>query len=375
MFDDGAEQFLDDAYGDDEHAKAAARADIAAMHDHVGADATAAHDLIALQVWKTLRALGISEGRFLALGPYPEVLAGLPPSERRLEPGQASGFTGQIPSGRDLSTTWPHHGTVLRAMDEDTFHDEHDVVLSVAPYVDVALHRPGITDQRRLVQTVGVVSMLEATEPGGFAVALVSQELLDDPDPQFRQYIAHLGELAGAVRLPAGALRTDPGNDRCVDLLVLRRHLGAPHHPHTFLRSSTYERDGLQTHLNAYYQEYPEQMLGQPTIQRTIWSPAELTVRPSDAGLEHDLAVGMDAIVTFAREMGLTADTLESPREAYEVDLDAPIPLVPTDLPQEAYIVDPDTARERIAELRADRRPPDPDGPPRPRGPGAGPGM
>jgi hypothetical protein len=376
MLDDRVERFLDDAYGDDEHAKAAARADITAMHDHHAADATAAQDLIAGHVWKTLRELGIYEGMFLAHGPDPEVLAGLPPSERRLEPGQTSGFTGQIPAGRDPATSWPHHGTILRVMDGDTFHDEHDAVIGVAPYVDVALRRPGIADQRQLTQTIGVLTMLETTEPGGFTVALVSQELLDDPDPQFRQYIAHLGELAGAVRLPAGALRTDPGNDCCVDLLVLRRHFRAPRNPHTFLRSLPYERDGLQAHLNEYYLKHPEQILGDPTIQQTIWSPAQLTVRPSTAGLEHDLAVGMSAIVTYARQAGLTADTLASPLEAYEINLDAPIRYIPVDVPDNAHIVDLDAARDRISQLRAARPPTGPaSGPPRPSGPKPGPGM
>ncbi|GAA4707719.1 MULTISPECIES: hypothetical protein [Promicromonospora] len=376
MFNDEVERFLDDAYDDDEHAKAAARADIAAMHDHDAADATAAHDLIARHVWKTLRELGIYEGRFLAHGPDPEVLAGLPPSERRLEPGQANGFTGQIPAGHDPATSWPHHGTILRVMDGDTFHDEHDAVIGVAPYVDVALRRPGIADQRQLTQTIGVLTMLETTEPGGFTVALVSQELLDDPDPQFRQYIAHLGELAGAVRLPAGALRTDPGNDSCVDILVLRRHFGAPRNPHTFLRSLAYERNGLQAHLNEYYLKHPEQILGDPTIQQTIWSPAELTVRPYSVGLEHDLAVGMSAIVTYARQAGLTADTLASPLEAYETNLDAPKRYVSLDLPGDTHRVDLDVARDRINQLRSAQQAPDSEnGPSRPGGTKPSPGM
>ena len=218
--------------------------------------------------------------------------------------------------------------------------------------------------------------MLEATEPGGFAVALVSQELLDDPDPQFRQYIAHMSELAGAVRLPAGALRVDPGNDRCVDLLLLRRHFGAPRHPHGFLRSLAYERNGLQAHLNEYYLEHPEQILGEPTIRKTIWSPAELTVEPSGARLEHDLAAGMSAVVTYARQTRLTADTLASPLEAYEANLDAPKRYVPVDLPGDTHRVDLDVARDRIHQLRSAQQAPDSEnGPPRPDGTKPSPGM
>ena len=370
MFGDDIEQYLTEAYGDDEQAKAAARADMSAMLDHRTADATDAHALIARQIWKTLRGLGISEGRMLVLGPDPEVFAGLPPSEQRMEPGDSAGFTAQIPPGRDPDATWPHSGTVLRVLDDDTFHDEYDAVIAVAPYVDVAMHRRSSGDLRQLTQTTGVVSALENTEPGGFVIAMVSQELLDAPDPGFREYIAGLGELVGAVRLPAGALRPEPGNDGRVDLLVLRRHFGQPVKPHTFLRSLVHEDNELRAHLNEYYLAHRKQLLGLQTIQATTWGPPELTVLPSGKNLEHDLAAGLTAVVTHARQAGLTADTSASPRSAYEINLDAPIDYIPVDLPDNVQGVDLDVARDRVNRLRAQRQTPSPDhdesGPTRP---------
>jgi len=360
MLGDDFEQYLTEAYGDDEQAKAAARADMSAMLDHRTADATDAHALIARHVWKTLRWLGISEGRMLVHGPDPEVFAGLPPSERRLEPGTAAGFTAQIPPGRDPDATWPHSGTVLRVLDDDTFHDEYDAVIAVAPYVDVAMHRRNSGDLRQLTQTTGVVSALENTEPGGFVIAMVSQELLDAPDPAFREYIAGLADLVGAVRLPAGALRPEPGNDGRVDLLVLRRHFGQPSEPQIFLRSLVHEDNGLRAHLNAYSLAHPKQVLGLLTIQATSWGPPELTVLPSGRGLEHDLTTGLTAIVAYARQAGLTADTVASPRTAYEINLDAPIDYIPVDLPDNIHGVDLDAARDRINRLRAQRQTPSP---------------
>jgi hypothetical protein len=87
MLDDDLERALDRAYGGDDHAKAAGRADLVAMHDHDTMDAAGPHELIARKLWGALRTLGISGGRMLALGQDAELFAGLPAAERCLRPG------------------------------------------------------------------------------------------------------------------------------------------------------------------------------------------------------------------------------------------------------------------------------------------------
>lgn len=173
------ERLLEEAYGNDEHAKSAARADITAMPDHQSVDATDAHETIASLVWRTLRELGIRGGRMLVVGQDPEVFAGLPASERRLPPGDANGFTAAIPQ-TGSSDGQPHLGLTLRAFDDDA-PDEYDVVIAVPPHVDVSLHRAGVTTARRVAQTLMIIGCLEHTETGGYLVALASREVLDDP--------------------------------------------------------------------------------------------------------------------------------------------------------------------------------------------------
>lgn len=334
-----------DAFGDD-RTKAAARADAVAMTDHRAADATARHELISRLVWKSLRTLGIGGGRMLVIGQDAEVFAGLPAPERRLAPGASGGFAATIPSDG-----WPHAGLQLRAFSDDAPRDERAVVIAVPHYSDVALHRPGAVEARRIAQTLGMVGALANTEPGGYTVALAAKEVLDDPDREGRNLLAGLGELVGAVRLPAGALRKDPGNDACVDLLLLRRHYGTPVQPHTFLPTVQRHVDGHPVQMNQYYLENPHHLLGRLGAQSNPWGPPELTVLPRRRDLQADLADSLKTIVEYARYVGLTANTEHS------VDFDTPIGYVPVDLPNRIQGIELDAARARIQQLRAKRQP------------------
>jgi hypothetical protein len=346
MFDDFDEQQASDAFSDDDRAKAAARADAVAMTDHRAADATARHELLSRLVWRSLRTLGIGGGRMLVIGQDPEVFAGLPASERRLVPGSPGGFAATIPSDG-----WPHAGLQLRLFNDDSPRDERDVVIAIPHYSDVALHRPGAVEARRIAQTLGIVGSLANTEPGGYTIALTAKEVLDDPDREGRNLLAGLGELVGAVRLPAGALRKDPGNDASVDLLLLRRHYGDPVQPHTFLPARQHRIDGHPVQINEYYLDNPHHVLGRLSAHSSPWGPPELTVLPAKRDLHTGLAGALTTIVEYARYVGLTANT------EYSVDFDAPIGYAPVDQPKNVQGVELDTTRARIQQLRAKRQP------------------
>jgi hypothetical protein len=337
--------FDGDMLGDDHKSKAAARADAVAMTDHRAADATARHELISRLVWKSLRNLGISGGKMLVIGQDPEVFAGVPASERRLAPGAPGGFAAQIPSD-----SWPHTGLQLRVFSDDSPGDERDVVFAVPHYSDVALHRSGAVEARRVAQTLGIVGALASTEPGGYTIALTAKEVLDDPDREGRNLLAGLGELVGAVRLPSSALRSDPGNEACVDLLLLRRHYGAPVQPHTFLPSKQHRIDGHPVQINEYYLDNPHHVLGRLGADRSPWGPPELTVVPSKRDLHAELSGALATIVEYARYVGLTANT------EYSVDFGTPTGFVPVDLPKNMQGVELDAARARIQQLRANRQ-------------------
>lgn len=343
MFED-LDRVLDEVYGDDERAKAAARADATAIIDHRTTDASDTYAMIARNVWAALRRLGIGGGTMLVLGQDPEIFAGLPRDERRLEPGALAGFTATVPLATAGTGLAPHPGLRLRQWDSES-RVAHDVVIGVPEWSDVALHRPGAAAERRVEQVIGILGCLANTAKGGYAVTMVNSGVLDDLDHEGRRLIAELGELVGAVRLPAGALRENPGNDAVVDLLIWRRSFGLPVEGHPFLPAHPQQLNGHRVHINEYYLARPRQVLGRLTARTSPWGPPEMTVLPfTGLGLDRDVTAALDAIVQHACDVGLTAATDHS------IDLDAPIGYQLTNRSEAR------AARERVTRLREQRR-------------------
>ncbi|RPF21432.1 hypothetical protein EDD34_2059 [Myceligenerans xiligouense] len=360
MFDDDLEHALNRAYGDDEHAKAAMRADVVAMHDHDAADAAPAYQLTARKLWGALRVLGISGGRMLVLGQDAELFAGLPVEERRLRAGDHAGFTASIPTTTAVSRAEmaPHPNLHLHTWQSDQNKGRYDVVIAVPGYTDVVLHREKAATERRARQILGLVGCLANTDVGGYTVGLVSRDVLDDGDVDSRRLLTEFGELVGALRLPSGALRDNPGNDAVVDLMILRRHDGAPLKPHQFLPSPVQDLRGDQVRVNQYFLNHPNHVLGQLGTRTSPWGPPEPVVHPTGLGLDRDLTAGLAAITSHARDAGLTAATAQCP------DLDAPIDYTLV------HRSDVDSIRRRVQALRAsrvrpanERRPAQPEGP------------
>ncbi|WP_125778015.1 hypothetical protein [Antribacter gilvus] len=347
------DRWLDEAYDGDEHAKAAARADLTAMADHHAVHATDAHEVIATPLWRNLRAMGVPGGRMLVVGQDPEVLAGVPSDERRLHPGAAGGFFAQIPESATPSEA-PHPGLTLRLFD-DTAPDRYDVVVHLPQHVDVSLHRPGIADARRQAQVMAILGCLAHTEPGGYCITLASREVMDSPDRRSREQLARHGELVGAVRLPSGALRPGlPGNESCVDLLIFRRPLvpGTDTAPCVFLPTHDHRVGEAVVELNQYWLANPLNVFGELEARASTWGPPDLAVRPARGyRLFPSLALRLEDIVDHAHAAGLTAETSAAVdariREAQRDDPDTPINYTLV------HRHDLDDVRRRITALRA----------------------
>lgn len=136
---------------------------------------------------------------------------------------------------------------------------------------------------------------------------------MDAPDNRSRELIASRGELVGAVRLPAGALRPGlPGNDAVVDLLIFRRPLIPGSHitPCTFLPTHEQRPSNSIVLVNQYWLAHPHHVLGDLDTRLSPWAPCTLTVRPTPGHrLFANLSLRLEDIVDHAHATGLTAET------------------------------------------------------------------
>ena len=108
---------------------------------------------------------------------------------------------------------------------------------------------------------------VDALRPGGVMAMVVTNRFMDGAKDQARQYIAERADLLGAIRLPNDAFAKNAGTEVTTDIIFLRKPLENE-------TSSSANRSWLQTvdftdkqgnvvPLNKYFEQHPENMLGE----------------------------------------------------------------------------------------------------------------
>ncbi|WP_330444887.1 hypothetical protein [Streptomyces anulatus] len=152
-----------------------------------------------------------------------------------------------------------------------------------------------------------VLKSLAMTRPGGITELITSRFTLDGKDPAARERMYDLGDLVGAVRLPAGAHHETAGTDVVTDVLFLRRWAeGEPRGDSRWLTATERILPGHEepVSVNDYFGAHPQYVLGE--LRATV-----VGERDAAGGLVEATA----AIAVTARTAGLTATPATVPGE------------------------------------------------------------
>ncbi|MFI2764864.1 SNF2-related protein [Streptomyces echinatus] len=155
-----------------------------------------------------------------------------------------------------------------------------------------------------------VLKSLYATRPGGVVALITSRYTMDAEKPDARERMYQLGDLVGAVRLPARAHAAAAGTDVVTDVLFLRRRMpGEEPGGKTWLTSRKRVLPGHNDELavNAYFDAHPEYVLGELRAGSREWGPEVAVVGRTDQAPAESLAAAAVAIAVEARAAGLTA--------------------------------------------------------------------
>lgn len=155
-----------------------------------------------------------------------------------------------------------------------------------------------------------VLKSLYATRPGGVVALITSRYTMDAEKPDARERMYQLGDLVGAVRLPARAHMAAAGTDVVTDVLFLRRRMpGEEPGDKTWLTSRKRALPGHDDELavNAYFDAHPEYVLGELRAGSREWGPEVTVVGRTDQSPAESLAAAAAAIAVEARAAGLTA--------------------------------------------------------------------
>ncbi|MGV9509304.1 hypothetical protein ACWDQZ_27265 [Streptomyces tendae] len=252
---------------------------------------------IAEAMWEGLRSFGFDRGDVLEAGSGAGTFFGVAPDGARLTGVELDPTTARI-----AQTIYPHANVLNESFAEtDARPGTFDAAIGNVPFAQIPfddkrypaenLHNGFITKEIALVR------------PGGITAVITSRQTLDSKGDKARRKMAQYGDLIGAVRLPSGVFN-DAGTGVTTDVLVFRRREDGTEPADTsWLDAPERDINGTPHHINAYFDEHPEHILGTLTTASTQYGP-QPTVKGDPAKAAEQLRAALDDIATKAKADG-----------------------------------------------------------------------
>ena len=252
-------------------------------------------EYIVRAVWAGVLRLGFRGGRVLEPGIGRGLFPALMPKTLR----DVSHVTGV-----ELDPITTRIAKLLRP--RATIVNEDFARSSLKQHFDLAIGNPPFSDRTvrsdRAFRSLGlrlhdyfIVKAIDRLKPDGIAAFVTSHGTLDKADATARQQIAAMADLLGAIRLAEGSFRADAGTDVVVDILFFRkRRDGEAIASDAWIdlaeaRAAT-EDDGA-IHVNRYFAEHPDMVLGDHALRRGIYGPDETYTCLPHAGSDLETAL------------------------------------------------------------------------------------
>ncbi|MFF0698458.1 SNF2-related protein [Streptomyces tendae] len=252
---------------------------------------------IAEAMWEGLRSFGFDRGDVLEAGSGAGTFFGVAPDGARLTGVELDPTTARI-----AQAIYPHANVLNESFAEtDARPGTFDAAIGNVPFAQIPfddkrypaenLHNGFITKEIALVR------------PGGITAVITSRQTLDSKGDKARRKMAQYGDLLGAVRLPSGVFN-DAGTGVTTDVLVFRRREDGTEPADTsWLDAPERDINGTPHHINAYFDEHPEHILGTLTTASTQYGP-QPTVKGDPAKAAEQLRAALDDIATKAKADG-----------------------------------------------------------------------
>lgn len=255
-------------------------------HQAAGASILNAHytsrDVIN-SVWDAVRRLGFTGGQALEPAAGVGNFIGLTPADLRGRTAWTAAELDDI-SGRLLTKLYPH-ARVHRGGFETArvSPNSQDLVISNVPFA-----KEGPRDKRYpkfSLHNYFFARALDLVKPAGIVAAITSDSTMDNAaSREAREYFADKADLVGAMRLPNTAFKKNAGTEVTTDVLFFRKKDGraAPMPAEPFGRTvGAQTKGGEPLEINEYFARHPEMMLGQMSLEGTMYGPDQQALLPT----------------------------------------------------------------------------------------------
>ncbi|PNG21060.1 DEAD/DEAH box helicase family protein, partial [Streptomyces cahuitamycinicus] len=263
-------------------------------------------------VWGAVRKLGFKGGQVLEPGSGSGNFIGLAPT--LLRGVRMTGVEVERNTAAISRYLYPDADIITSGLEEVPLADGgFDAVVGNVPYGRYKrfdkVHNP---DLKLSIHDHFVLKSLYATRPGGIVALITSRYTLDAEDPSARERMYQLGDLVGAVRLPARAHQAAAGTGVVTDVLFLRRRAeGEEPGDDTWLTSRKQVLPGRPEELavNAYFGAHPEYVLGDLHAKIGQFGPEVTVTDRGESSPAAELEAAAAAIAVEAEAAGLMASS------------------------------------------------------------------
>ncbi|MFE9619757.1 SNF2-related protein, partial [Streptomyces sp. NPDC006384] len=252
---------------------------------------------IAEAMWEGLREFGFDRGDVLEAGSGAGTFFGVAPDGARLTGVELDPTTARI-----AQAIYPHANVLNESFAEtDARPGTFDAAIGNVPFAQAPFD-----DKRYPAENLHngfVTKEIALVRPGGITAVITSRQTLDSKGNKARRRMAKYGDLIGAVRLPSGVFN-DAGTGVTTDVLVFRRREDGTEPADTsWLDAPERDINGTPHHINAYFDEHPEHILGTLTTESTQYGP-QPTVKGDPAKAAEQLRAALADIAAKAKADG-----------------------------------------------------------------------
>ena len=236
--------------------------------------------LVINAIWAGLQQLGVSSS-VEVLEPAMGVghFFGLMPEE--FQGGHRTGVEIDSLTGRIAQKLYPDTTIFTQGFEDTQLPDNYfDAVVGNVPFGDYPVHDPamkkGLT---RAIHDYFFAKSLEKVRLGGILALITSRYTMDKQDETIRSYLAEKADLIAAVRLPNTAFKDNAGTEVTTDILFLqKRQEGGEARGERWTGTKIVSVQDGRVPLNEYYIHHPEMMLGELSLEGTMYAGRELTL-------------------------------------------------------------------------------------------------
>lgn len=235
--------------------------------------------IVVSAIWQAVEALGMrgsirllepamGVGHFFGL--MPETFAG----------SQRIGVELDDITARIAKLLYPDSTIFAQGFETTKFPDGYfDLAVGNVPFGDYGVSDPQMKPfLTKAIHDYFFAKSLDKLRPGGILALITSRYTMDKKDSTIRNHLAQRADLIGAIRLPNTAFKGNAGTEVTTDILFLQKRLHGAPNGEAWKEVSVQAVDGQGYLLNEYYVRHPEMLLGEMTLQGTMYSSNEPTL-------------------------------------------------------------------------------------------------